>query len=98
MDRALPSWLAFDAATGTFSGTPPLNQPGTLGLTVTASDGSLDSVRHVHADRRAGERCSGRVCADRRSDGGRGHGVVLPGSGGTFADADSSLTYTATLR
>ena len=40
---ALPSWLSFDAATGTFSGTPPLNATGTLELTVSASDGALDA-------------------------------------------------------
>ena len=36
---ALPSWLSFDAATRTFSGTPPQNYNGTIDLTVTASDG-----------------------------------------------------------
>jgi choice-of-anchor C domain-containing protein len=36
----LPSWLAFDAATRTFSGTPPLNFNGTIELSVRASDGS----------------------------------------------------------
>jgi hypothetical protein len=37
----LPAWLTFNAATGTFSGTPPLNFNGSLDVTVTASDGSL---------------------------------------------------------
>ena len=36
---ALPAWLTFDAATGTFSGTPPLNFNGDIALKVTASDG-----------------------------------------------------------
>jgi VCBS repeat-containing protein len=40
-NTALPSWLNFNAATGTFSGTPPLNFNGTLSIKVTASDGSL---------------------------------------------------------
>jgi hypothetical protein len=35
---ALPAWLAFNAATRTFSGTPPLNYNGALDLKVTASD------------------------------------------------------------
>ncbi|WP_298938577.1 tandem-95 repeat protein, partial [uncultured Ruegeria sp.] len=37
----LPNWLVFDAASGSFSGTPPQNFHGTLSVTVTASDGSL---------------------------------------------------------
>ena len=40
-DTALPSWLSFNALTGTFSGTPPLNFNGTLALKVTASDGEF---------------------------------------------------------
>ncbi|RUY54594.1 tandem-95 repeat protein, partial [Mesorhizobium sp. M7A.F.Ca.CA.001.13.2.1] len=39
----LPSWLSFDASTLTFSGTPPLNFNGVLGLKVTASDGELSA-------------------------------------------------------
>ena len=38
---ALPSWLSFDTATHTFTGTPPANWNGVLDLKVTASDGSL---------------------------------------------------------
>ena len=36
---ALPDWIAFDAATRTFSGTPPTDFNGTVSVTVTASDG-----------------------------------------------------------
>ena len=38
---ALPSWLSFDAATGSFSGTPPQDFNGSFNIEVTASDGSL---------------------------------------------------------
>jgi len=41
---ALPSWLAFDAATHTFSGTPANADVGTLTLRVTATDTSGESV------------------------------------------------------
>jgi Ca2+-binding RTX toxin-like protein len=34
----LPTWLAFDAATATFSGTPGAGDPGVLALRVTATD------------------------------------------------------------
>ena len=36
---ALPAWLSFDAATGTFTGTPPANFNGQIALKVSASDG-----------------------------------------------------------
>ena len=77
---ALPAWLTFDAATRTFSGTPPQDFNGALELKVTASDGSLsvsdtftltiDPVNDAptwHADHR-------------RDDPGRGR-LDLPGSG-----------------
>ena len=38
---ALPSWLTFDAATGTFSGTPLNDDVGVISVTVTATDGSF---------------------------------------------------------
>jgi hypothetical protein len=41
--QALPSWLSFNAATDTFSGTPPATAE-TLGIKVTATDTSLLSV------------------------------------------------------
>ncbi len=37
---ALPAWLTFNAATRTFSGTPPASSVGSYVLEVTASDGS----------------------------------------------------------
>ncbi|HEX2558919.1 putative Ig domain-containing protein [Phenylobacterium sp.] len=41
---ALPGWLSFDAATRTFSGTPPVNFNGVLALKVTATDGALSAT------------------------------------------------------
>jgi Ca2+-binding RTX toxin-like protein len=40
---ALPSWLSFNATTGAFTGTPPLNLNGSLSVKVTASDGELSA-------------------------------------------------------
>ncbi|PLY35199.1 Ig family protein, partial [Pectobacterium carotovorum] len=37
---ALPSWLSFNPATGTFSGTPANGDVGSLSIRVTATDGS----------------------------------------------------------
>ena len=41
---ALPSWLSFDAATRTFSGTPANGDVGSFTVDVTASDGNGGSV------------------------------------------------------
>ena len=38
---ALPDWITFDAATRTFSGTPPLNFNGSIDLKVIATDGAF---------------------------------------------------------
>lgn len=43
---ALPAWLTFDAATRTFSGTPPLDFNGFFDIRVSASDG-MDSASTV---------------------------------------------------
>ena len=40
---ALPSWLAFNASTRSFSGTPAVGNVGTLNVRVSASDGSLSA-------------------------------------------------------
>jgi hypothetical protein len=41
---ALPSWLSFDAATRTFSGTPTNDNVGAISITVTANDGNGGTV------------------------------------------------------
>src|SRR5690606_32159671 len=41
---ALPDWLSFDAATGTFSGTPTNDEVGSVRIRMTATDGSSESV------------------------------------------------------
>jgi VCBS repeat-containing protein len=40
---ALPGWLSFNAATRTFTGTPGVDDRGTISIRVTASDGSLSA-------------------------------------------------------
>lgn len=44
---SLPSWLQFDVATGTFSGTPTSRDVGNLNLKVTATDKSGASISDV---------------------------------------------------
>ena len=43
-DSALPSWLTFDGASRTFSGTPAAADVGTVSVKVTATDPDADSV------------------------------------------------------
>ena len=43
-DSALPTWLTFDDATRTFSGTPQAGNEGTLSIKVTADDENGDTV------------------------------------------------------
>src|SRR3712207_8779737 len=40
----LPAWISFDAATRTFTGTPPANWNGTIGIRVTADDNGIEKV------------------------------------------------------
>ncbi len=48
---ALPAWLAFDAATGVFSGTPANGDGGILNVAVTATDtGGLSAVSTFRLD------------------------------------------------
>ena len=94
---ALPSWLAFDAATGTFSGTPPLNEPGMLALVVTASDGMLavsDTFTLTIAPVNDAPIVSSLI-ADQTMSEDTPWSFRVPS--GTFADTDSSLTYSALL-
>jgi len=46
---SLPAWLAFDGATGTFSGTPLNADVGSISVTVTAADGSGERVADTFA-------------------------------------------------
>ncbi|MEL7528025.1 MAG: putative Ig domain-containing protein, partial [Pseudomonadota bacterium] len=43
----LPSWLSFDRATGTFSGTPPQDFNGSLSIEVQANGDTSDPVTHI---------------------------------------------------
>ena len=78
---ALPSWLSFDAATRTFSGTPPQNFNGSIDLKVTASDGSLsasDTFTLTVTPVNDAPVVAAPI-ADQRVD--RGYAVDVPGSG-----------------
>jgi hypothetical protein len=95
---ALPSWLSFDAATRTFSGTPPLNFAGTLNLKVAASDGIANvsdtfvlTVTAVNDAPVVSAPIADQVSAENVA-------WSYQVASGAFSDVDSSaLSYSATL-
>ena len=98
--RALPSWLSFDPATMTFSGTPTNDDVGTLSLTVTATDTSEASASNNFNVTVANVNDTPVVAnpiADQAALDDALFTFTVPAS--TFADVDlgDSLTYSATL-
>ncbi|MDP3090492.1 MAG: calcium-binding protein [Nitrospira sp.] len=96
----LPTWLSFDPATRTFSGTPLNADVGTLTIAVTATDlGSLSATEtFVLAIQNVNDAPTVAVpLADQQAATGALFIVVVPT--GTFADLDAgdTLTYSATL-
>nr|WP_245217012.1 putative Ig domain-containing protein [Neoroseomonas nitratireducens] len=96
----LPSWLGFDPATRTFSGTPGNGDVGTLTVRVTATDGTGASVSDdftlAVANSNDGPALANGI-ADRAATEDSAFSYQVPAN--AFADADNgdSLTYTATL-
>jgi len=98
--QALPSWLHFDAATGTFSGTPTNDDVGALSLQVTATDQAGLSVSQtfnlaVENTNDAPTATAGAVDAVATQD--QDFSYTLDAN--TFADVDAgdSLSYSATM-
>ena len=95
---ALPAWLSFNAATGTFSGTPGNADVGNLSIKVTASDGDASvstsfslTVTNVNDAPVVGTPIPAQSIAQ---DGGLNFTVPA----GTFVDPDGdTLTLSATL-
>ncbi|MEI7233751.1 putative Ig domain-containing protein [Pectobacterium carotovorum] len=96
---ALPSWLSFNPATGTFSGTPGNGDVGNLTIKVTATDGSNASVSTTFGlsvtNVNDAPVVSGTIAAQSIAQGGSLN-VTIPA--GTFTDPDGdTLTLSATL-
>ncbi|MCT7950580.1 putative Ig domain-containing protein, partial [Ancylothrix sp. C2] len=96
---ALPSWLIFDAATNTFSGTPANGNVGTLSVKVTATDASNAEVSSnfdiVVAN--ANDAPASTLISNQTATEDTGFNFTIPV--GTFSDPDvgDPLTYTASL-
>ncbi|MFJ5474424.1 putative Ig domain-containing protein [Pectobacterium carotovorum] len=96
---ALPSWLSFNPATGTFSGTPANGDVGSLTIKVTATDGSNASISTTFGltvtNVNDAPVVSGTIAAQSIAQGGNLN-VTVPT--GTFTDPDGdALTLSATL-
>jgi len=95
---ALPSWLSFDSATRTFSGTPGVNDAGTISVKVTASDGQAttnDTFDIAIANNNIAPTVAN-VIPDQNAT--EDSAFSFQFASNTFNDADADpLTYTATL-
>ena len=94
---ALPSWLSFNMATRTFSGTPANADVGSLTITVTAKDGSNATASDAFVLTIANVNDAPTVAspiADQSATEDQSFSFQLPA--GTFADVDAgdSLSYT----
>jgi Ca2+-binding RTX toxin-like protein len=95
---ALPSWLAFDPKTATFTGTPGDPQIGTLAVTVTATDtGGLAASSSFNVTINGVPPTVANAIADQSTNEDAAFRFVVPAS--TFADSDpnDALTYSASL-
>ncbi|WP_208492147.1 putative Ig domain-containing protein [aff. Roholtiella sp. LEGE 12411] len=97
---ALPTWLTFDAATRTFSGTPANNDVAALSIKVTATDNSASNVDDIFTITVANTNDApilGVAIADVRATQDTAFNLTIPAN--TFNDIDvgDTLTYTATL-
>ena len=87
---ALPSWLSFNAANGTFTGTP--SQAGIFSISVTANDGNGGIVSDSFDLKVNTLPTLAQAIADQTANAGQSYSFILPAS--TFSDADgNSLTY-----
>jgi hypothetical protein len=93
--QALPSWLTFNAATDTFSGTAP-NSAQTLGIAVTATDTSLLSVSDTFSVTVLGSPVLAAQTPAQTWTEGKAISLALPAN--PFTDPQGqALVYTATL-
>ena len=96
---ALPTWLTFDAATGTFSGTPANNDVATLSIKVTATDNfgsSVDDIFTLTVANTNDAPILGVAIADQIATQDSTFSFTIPENTFSDSDAGDTLTYTAT--
>ncbi len=98
-NNPLPSWLTFNAATRTFSGTPTNSNVGTLSIKVTARDTNAKSVSDTFDLAIANTNDAPTVSlaiADRSATADSTFNFQIPANTFNDIDAGDSLTYSAT--
>jgi len=96
----LPGWLSFDAASGSFSGTPGNSEVGSLSLKVTATDPSGLSASQSFALEIANINDApevGAIIGDQQTQAGQAWQYAIPSDAFIDIDVDDVLTYSATL-
>ncbi|MEH2053294.1 putative Ig domain-containing protein [Nostoc sp.] len=99
-DESLPSWLSFDAATKTFSGTPLNENVGSLNIKVTAKDIAQAQASNVFTLTVANTNDAPEVAnqiADPEAREDTFFNFTIPEDTFIDVDAGDTLTYTATL-
>jgi Ca2+-binding RTX toxin-like protein len=98
--NALPSWLTFNASTGTFSGTPGNNNVGAIDIKVTATDGSgatvSDTFKLTVANVNDAPTLQNAI-ADQNATEDSAFSFTIPANAFTDIDAGDTLTYSVTL-
>jgi Ca2+-binding RTX toxin-like protein len=97
---ALPSWLSFDAATGTFSGTPTNGDVGTVSVRVTALDGGGASVSDTFDIAVANTNDAPELVqpiADQSATAGQAFSMAIAGDAFRDIDAGDSLSYSVLM-
>jgi fibronectin-binding autotransporter adhesin len=95
----LPSWLSFDAATRTFSGTPANGDVGAISVRVTATDGSNASVSgdFTLTVTNTNDAPTAIGIAAQRANDDTPFDFTVPPDTFTDVDAGDTLSFTATL-
>ncbi|PPC75431.1 hypothetical protein C4K68_20610, partial [Pokkaliibacter plantistimulans] len=96
---ALPSWLSFDASTGTFSGTPDNGDVGVISITVTATDtsGAAVSSSFSLTVANVNDAPTAGVISAQSATEDSSFSFTVPAATFSDVDAGDSLTLSATL-
>lgn len=97
---ALPSWLIFDAATGTFSGTPGNGDVGTISVEVTAAQSETQTAKQTFTLTIVNVNDAPEMAvpiASQQATVGTTFAMTVPSDTFTDIDANDTLSYTATM-
>jgi hypothetical protein len=97
---ALPTWLSFDAATRTFSGTPTNGEVGTLSVRMTARDGgglsAVDTFDITVANTNDAPELMQPI-ADQSATAGQAFSMTIAGDAFRDVDAGDNLSYSVRM-